>query len=74
MEEKPVLSHYVNAGIYLLDPALLELVPSNESFDMPQLIEKAIAQGHRISAFPIHEYWLDIGLPDTLDRAHEEWR
>ena len=74
MEEKPVLSHYVNAGIYLLDPGLLELVPSDQFFDMPQLIEEAIAQGHRVSAFPIHEYWLDIGLPETLDRAHEEWR
>ena len=74
MQEKPVLSHYVNAGIYLLDPGLLELVPSDQFFDMPQLIEEAIAQGHRVSAFPIHEYWLDIGLPETLDRAHQEWQ
>ena len=74
MEEKPVLSHYVNAGIYLLDPGLLELVPSGQFFDMPQLMEKAMAQQHRVSAFPIHEYWLDIGLPETLDRAHQEWQ
>ncbi|SEK59262.1 nucleotidyltransferase family protein [Ectothiorhodospira marina] len=74
MEEKPVLSHYVNAGIYLLDPSLLKLVPSDQFFDMPQLLEKAMAQQYRVSAFPIHEYWLDIGLPETLDRAHQEWR
>jgi dTDP-glucose pyrophosphorylase/CBS domain-containing protein len=73
MEEKPVLNHYVNAGIYLLEPGLLELVPPDQFFDMPQLIEKAIAHEHRVNAFPIHEYWLDIGLPETLDRAHEEW-
>jgi len=74
MEEKPVFSHYVNAGIYLLDPGLLELVPSGQFFDMPQLMEKAMAQQYRVSAFPIHEYWLDIGLPETLDRAHQEWQ
>ena len=74
MEEKPVLSHHVNAGIYLLDPSLLELVPTDQFFDMPQLIEEAIADGHRVTAFPIHEYWLDIGLPETLDRAHQEWQ
>jgi NDP-sugar pyrophosphorylase family protein len=34
LEEKPVLSHYVNAGIYLLDPTLLTLVPKNQFFDM----------------------------------------
>lgn len=74
MDEKPVLSHYVNAGIYLLEPALLDLVPSDQFFEMPQLMEKAIERRHRVSAFPIHEYWLDIGLPETLGRAHEEWQ
>jgi NDP-sugar pyrophosphorylase family protein len=73
IEEKPILSHYVNAGIYLLDPGLLKLVPSDQFFDMPQLVEKALARQHRVSAFPIHEYWLDIGLPETLQRAHTEW-
>jgi len=28
---------------------------------------------HRVSAFPIHEYWLDVGHPETLERAHVEW-
>ena len=73
LEEKPLLSHYVNAGIYLLDPLLLDLVPQNQFFDMPQLLEKAILQEHRVSAFPIHEYWLDVGEPDTFKRAHHEW-
>lgn len=74
LEEKPVLSHYVNAGIYLLNPHMLELVPSNRFFDMPQLLERAVQNRHCVSAFPIHEYWLDIGLPETLERAHGEWQ
>jgi dTDP-glucose pyrophosphorylase len=73
LEEKPVLTHYVNAGIYLLDPALLDLVPPDRFFDMPTLLEKAMQHQHRVSAFPIHEYWLDVGHPETLKRAHEEW-
>jgi len=28
---------------------------------------------HRVSAFPIHEYWLDVGHPDTFEKAHAEW-
>jgi dTDP-glucose pyrophosphorylase/predicted transcriptional regulator len=74
LEEKPVLSHYVNAGIYLLDPALIDLVPQDQFFDMPQLLEKAMQHQHRVSAFPIHEYWLDVGQPETLERAHGEWQ
>lgn len=73
LEEKPVLSHYVNAGIYLLDPSLLDFVPHNRFFDMPQLLETAMENKHRVNAFPIHEYWLDVGHPETLYRAHGEW-
>jgi len=74
LEEKPVLTHYVNAGIYLLNPDVLDLVPKDEFLDMPQLLETAAQQGKSVSAFPIHEYWLDIGRPETLERAHGEWR
>ena len=73
LEEKPLLSHYINAGIYLLNPALLELVPHDRFFDMPKLLEKAMQQQHRVSAFPIYEYWLDVGHPETLELAHGEW-
>jgi NDP-sugar pyrophosphorylase family protein len=73
LEEKPVLTHYVNAGIYLLNPDLLNLVPKNEFFDMPRLLEIAAQQGESITAFPIYEYWLDIGYPETLETAHSDW-
>ena len=73
LEEKPVLTHYVNAGIYLLNPNLLDLVPSNTFFDMPQLLELAAQQSHHINAFPIHEYWLDVGHPETLVLADSQW-
>jgi len=73
LEEKPLLSRYVNAGIYILNPVLLDLVPHNSFFDMPTLIEKALQGQHSVNAFPIHEYWLDVGHPETLNRAHGEW-
>ena len=73
LEEKPMLTHYVNAGIYLLNPDILDLVPKDAFLDMPQLLETAAQQGKPVNAFPIHEYWLDIGHPETLARAHGEW-
>jgi dTDP-glucose pyrophosphorylase len=73
LEEKPLLSHYVSAGIYILNPVLLDLVPCNSFFDMPTLIEKALQTQYRVNAFPIHEYWIDVGHPETLNRAHGEW-
>ena len=26
-----------------------------------------------ISVFPIHEYWLDIGRKELLEKAKEDW-
>ena len=74
LEEKPLLTQYVNAGIYLLNPDVLDLLPEATFFDMPRLLEIIGKQGKVVSAFPIHEYWLDIGRPDTLERALDEWQ
>jgi dTDP-glucose pyrophosphorylase/CBS domain-containing protein len=73
IEEKPMLTHYVNAGIYLLNPDVLDLVPRNTFFDMPQLLETITGKLGPVTVFPIHEYWLDIGHPETLERAYGEW-
>ena len=73
IDEKPFLSHYVNAGIYLLDPTLIRLAIPNEYLDMPNLLQLAMESNERVLAFPIHEYWLDVGHPGTLDKAFREW-
>lgn len=73
LEEKPVLRQYVSAGIYVLNPGLLDLLPSNQSCDMPTLLENALAQNRSVAAFPIYEYWLDVGRPETFEQANGEW-
>lgn len=74
LEEKPTMTHHVNAGIYLLNPDVLDLVPNGAFFDMPELLETVAKQGKTVNAFPVHEYWLDIGHMESLERAHGEWR
>ena len=69
LQEKPSQSFLCNAGMYVLDPAALDLVPADQPFDMTQLIEAALATGRRVSVFPIHEYWTDIGSPTDLQKA-----
>lgn len=74
VDEKPVLTHYINTGIYLLNPDVLDFVSEDVYLDTPQLIESIAKRGKPVNAFPIHEYWVDIGHPETLERAHREWR
>lgn len=69
IEEKPVEKFFVNAGIYVLSPEALELIPSDVRFDMPQLFNKLIAEKQNAVAFPIREYWIDIGHANDYERA-----
>ncbi|MBI4969563.1 MAG: nucleotidyltransferase family protein [Rhodospirillales bacterium] len=71
--EKPVHSFFVNAGIYVVDPALLDLVPRTGAFDMPDLFAKALERGMPTAAFPIREYWTDIGHIDDFHRANGDY-
>jgi NDP-sugar pyrophosphorylase family protein len=59
----------VSAGIYVLDPSALELIPTDEFCDMPALLDSVKSNGQRVVAFPIHESWLDIGRHDDLNEA-----
>ena len=72
-QEKPAITHFVNAGIYVVSPRSLTLLQPNTPCDMPQLLERVTLQAGQIRAFPIHEYWLDVGQHDMLLRADGEW-
>ncbi|RBI69742.1 alcohol dehydrogenase [Vreelandella sulfidaeris] len=70
--EKPTQRFFINAGIYLLEPALVRSVAPGTRIDMPTLLESEIAENRAVNMFPIHEYWLDIGRMDDFDRAQTE--
>lgn len=69
LEEKPVVRHQVNAGMYVLGPALLDLLEPNSYCDMPDLFTRGLEQGLALQVFPLHESWLDIGRPDDYQAA-----
>ena len=72
-EEKPTYRYLVNAGIYVIDPQLLTLLPVGRAIDMPTFIEIAQSNCQRVIVCPIHEYWIDVGRPDSLRQAHDDW-
>ncbi len=71
LREKPVCTHFINTGIYVLRPACLDLVP-NSRFDMTDLVSAVLARGGSVGAFPMIEYWCDIGTPGDLQKASME--
>lgn len=73
IQEKPVCSAFVNAGIYVINPEVLDMIPEGKFYDMPELFKKVIDQKHQTSAFPIREYWMDIGQMDDFQKAQREF-
>lgn len=73
LREKPRHKFLVNAGIYALEPDVLDLVPRNDYFDMPMLIDVLVERGQHACVFPIREYWIDVGRHEEYDRARSEY-
>jgi dTDP-glucose pyrophosphorylase len=70
--EKPVYRYFVNAGIYVVEPAAIRHIPEGCRFDMTDLIDRLLASGEPVVSFPLREYWLDIGRPEDYERAQRD--
>ena len=74
LAEKPIHSFFVNAGIYVIEPSLLAQIPRDgRRFHMTHLFERMLADGQPTAAFPIREYWIDIGQVDDFTRANGDY-
>ncbi|MGX9565679.1 nucleotidyltransferase family protein [Pseudomonas sp. CFBP 5748] len=72
-DEKPVYRTHVNAGIYVLDPMVLDELAVGAQCDMPTLFERVQQKGEGTIAYPMHEPWLDVGRPDDLQLARNKY-
>lgn len=71
--EKPVLNLYVNAGIYIINPELVNAIPENTYFDMTYLIDKLLKAGKKVFSYMVDGQWIDIGHPSDYERATKEF-
>lgn len=69
--EKPTYTYLVNAGIYVVSPEALKLLDVDEYADMPDLVTRAINSKLKVSVFPVHEFWLDVGTHESLEQAKQ---
>ncbi len=72
VEEKPRKEFPINAGIYVLSPAAVDVIPPDRSFDATDLIRELLATGRQVAGYVIREYWLDVGRHPDLERANDD--
>ena len=70
INEKPKISHFINAGIYILSPQICNAMCDAEPMDMPDLLSDLIDQNRSVVMFPLYEYWSDIGRKEEFEQAY----
>jgi NDP-sugar pyrophosphorylase family protein len=75
--EKPrreeAFSDLANAGIYVLEPKVLEFIPPDQPFDFAKdVFPRLLAKGLPVYGKELDGVWMDIGRPRDLWRASME--
>jgi NDP-sugar pyrophosphorylase family protein len=69
VEEKPDFKLEIVCGIYVLDPAVLDLVPPDTYFGIDGLIKAMLASGRKVARYLTQDYWIDIGRVEDYQQA-----
>ncbi|MBP3543462.1 MAG: nucleotidyltransferase family protein [Lachnospiraceae bacterium] len=73
MEEKPKLSYFVNTGMYILNPELLEQIPKDTFYHMTDLADKLLKEGAQVGMYPVSEdSFLDMGEFEEMHRMEKK--
>jgi len=72
-EEKPIYRNFINGGVYVINPYILNKIPKNSYFDMNQLLDNMLSNNEQILIFPITEYWIDIGEIENFEQAKSDF-
>jgi len=72
IDEKPRLDFLINAGVYVVEPAVVPLIPREGVFHATELVPLLKRMGRTVVAFPIREYWLDVGRDGDFHRANQD--
>lgn len=72
-EEKPEIPYIVSIGVYVMEPHVIDYIPSDQHFDMPDVVQTLINNGERVGTYLFDGFWLDIGRHDDYERAIAEF-
>ena len=69
--EKPIVSNFINAGVYAFKPIILDFIKESKFRNMPEVLEILRNAGKRVIVYPLHESWMDVGRPKDLESANK---
>ena len=75
IEEKPTISFFINAGIYVFSKKILNYIPKNsKKYSMTDLIKKVKDKRKTIKIFHSYEEWHDVGTHEKLIEIRKKFK
>ena len=72
-EEKPTLNYKANAGVYVMEPRVLEAIPAGRVASLEtEVFPQLISRGEVINSYFESAYWADVGSMDDFERVNNE--
>lgn len=71
--QKRISSKYINAGIYIFEPEILNEIPIDSTVSVErETFPSLLASGHKIAVYKYSDYWMDIGTLEKYVQAHKD--
>ncbi len=74
--EKPetnLKSKLINAGVYVLEPGILEYIPEGKAMMEKDVFPRLAGEG-RLYGYPFDGQWFDTGTHEAYEKAIKEWK
>jgi dTDP-glucose pyrophosphorylase len=69
LTEKPSYQMLINAGVYVISPDTIKLVPRGEEHPITDLFASCLERGLAVGVHTLEQEWLDVGRHEDLQRA-----
>ncbi len=73
LREKPSFNYFINTGVYVVEPSVLDRLPDGKPIDMTDVVQDLLDADERVGSFAVHEYWIDIGTHDKYEQAQKDY-
>ncbi|PTM58850.1 sugar phosphate nucleotidyltransferase [Desmospora activa] len=72
--EKPTKPALVNMGVYMMNPEIMDYIPDQHFFDMPDLIRALLKDHKKVRHYHNDAFWMDIGRPKDFEEANRLYK
>ncbi|MDD5618222.1 MAG: sugar phosphate nucleotidyltransferase, partial [Candidatus Omnitrophica bacterium] len=74
VQEKADVKFEILAGIYILKPAIFDVIPSDVYYGIDSLIKDMLSKKMKVAKYLMSEYWLDIGQINDYKQAQDAYK